>query len=428
VRFPEVPLKHLVRLNPESLADATPGDYEFDYIDISNVAHGRGVVGVRPTTFRDAPLRARRVVRSGDVIVSTVRTYLRASARIDDARDRAVCSTGFAVLRPERIVSRFLAYATDTPAFVQEVGARSTGISYPAINAGDLVRIRVPAPSRSLQQQIADFLDRECERIAQLDSGLDRLRKRLVAAHYERQGEQLFGGTPTIRLKYLIESIANGDWGSDAGSADVDLSCVRVTDFDRERLSLRSLGVPRSYAAVKAASIRLREGDLILEKSGGGEKSPVGFVVRCGSDAEGLVCSNFVARIRTIPAVDSRWLVHIFGVLYARRMNQPFVKQVTGIQNLDVQGYLDTRVPLLPTDAQRHLAVSAQHSLDKALETSAVVSRARARLAEYRDALVTEAVTGQLDVAKVSEAQMDDRLNAAVDGHGTTGTLTPAAR
>jgi type I restriction enzyme S subunit len=322
--------------------------------------------------------------------------------------------------------ARFLLYALRSA--VPRLRASATGTTYEAIDASAIKALRVPDLGAERQRAIAGFLERECERIARLDRALAGLRVRLLAGHYERQGEQLLGGTPTIRLKHLIESITNGDWGADPGDAEIDVPCVRVTDFERERLALRSLGVARSYPRRKAASIRLREGDLILEKSGGGEKSPVGFVVRCGSRAEGLVCSNFVARMRAAPDVDSRWLVHLFAVLYARRMNQPFVKQVTGIQNLDVQAYLDTRVPDLSHEAQRQLAASAQRSLDKTLEARAVVLQTQVRLAEYRDALVAEAVSGQLDVGGVSEAQLDERLHAAAEGAGPTGTLTPAAR
>src|SRR5690606_21828835 len=70
-----------------------------------------GIVNATEMPFGEAPSRARRVVKRGDVIVSTVRTYLRAVAQVDREHDGAVVSTGFAVLRPRQIDQRYLRYA-----------------------------------------------------------------------------------------------------------------------------------------------------------------------------------------------------------------------------------------------------------------------------------------------------------------------------
>jgi type I restriction enzyme, S subunit len=71
------PLKHLVTINRESLDETTDPDFAFRYIDIGSV--GRGVLLDEPEllSFGQAPSRARRVVRAGDTLISTVRTYLR---------------------------------------------------------------------------------------------------------------------------------------------------------------------------------------------------------------------------------------------------------------------------------------------------------------------------------------------------------------
>ena len=87
-------------------------------------------------------------MKDGDVIVSTVRTYLRAIARIVKPEENLVVSTGFAVIRPsDRIFHGFLGYLLSANFFVDEVISKSVGVSYPAINARDLVGIKVPVPS-----------------------------------------------------------------------------------------------------------------------------------------------------------------------------------------------------------------------------------------------------------------------------------------
>lgn len=127
--FPTAPLWAQASLNDEVLPEATHPDWEFEYIDIGSVSRDHGVIATQRLTFGNAPSRARRVVRAGDVIVSTVRTYLRAVARIPDQCDGCVASTGFAVLRARRNAdASFLGYAVVDPVFVDRVIALSVGV------------------------------------------------------------------------------------------------------------------------------------------------------------------------------------------------------------------------------------------------------------------------------------------------------------
>lgn len=97
-------------------------------------------------------------------MISTVRTYLRAVTRISDD-DNVIASTGFAVLTPKRINDAFLEYYCRSEPFCQEVIQRSVGITYPAINSGTLINIKVLLPNEEEQLRIASFLDKKCKQI-----------------------------------------------------------------------------------------------------------------------------------------------------------------------------------------------------------------------------------------------------------------------
>ena len=77
-------LKYLARINPDKLPDHTEPDYELEYVDISTVNLIDGITSTDNYLFDDAPSRARRLVQHGDTIVSTVRTYLKAVAQIQN--------------------------------------------------------------------------------------------------------------------------------------------------------------------------------------------------------------------------------------------------------------------------------------------------------------------------------------------------------
>ena len=168
-------LKYLATLNDEALPEATDPNLEMNYVDISSVDAVSGITGTDTIVFEKAPSRARRVVRCGDVILSTVRTYLRAIAAIEASESNLIVSTGFAVVRPWRLDSSFASYALRAPHFVERVVANSVGVSYPAINASSLACFPIPYPEVDEQRVIADFLDRETAKIDALVARKERL-------------------------------------------------------------------------------------------------------------------------------------------------------------------------------------------------------------------------------------------------------------
>ena len=167
VEWAEAPLSTLVRINAEKLPDATDPDFEIEYVDIGNVDQTAGILSTERYRFEDAPSRARRRVHRGDTLISTVRTYLKAVARVVDPPDNLIASTGFAVLSPRSNCDPgYLYRLVQSEPFVQKVVAHSTGVSYPAINAPELGRLTVPVPPLDEQRAIARFL---CEQTARID-------------------------------------------------------------------------------------------------------------------------------------------------------------------------------------------------------------------------------------------------------------------
>ena len=173
-------LKYLAGLNPEALLEDTDPTLVMVYVDIGGVNSLGRIVESESLTFAAAPSRARRLVRNGDVIVSTVRTYLRAIAPISDPDPGMVVSTGFAVVRPEDgLTTGYAGYALRTPYFVERVVANSKGVSFPAINEGEMATYELAVPPESEQRAIATFLDCETAKIDALVAKKERLIKLL---------------------------------------------------------------------------------------------------------------------------------------------------------------------------------------------------------------------------------------------------------
>ena len=148
------PLKRWVRLNASTLGEKTNPDFEFRYVDIGSVQTGRLAKELEQIRFDAAPSRARRVLRRGDTIISTVRTYLKAIWYVSEDTDDLIASTGFAVLTPGTSVEpEYLGYVVQSSTFVNRVAANSIGIAYPAIAETVLGRFPVALPPTMDEQQ-----------------------------------------------------------------------------------------------------------------------------------------------------------------------------------------------------------------------------------------------------------------------------------
>lgn len=153
------PIERLGELvQPSEQRDPRMKPYEeFNYVDIASVDNEtKCIIANKRIVGAEAPSRARKVIRSGDVLVSTVRPNLNAVALVPDGLDNQICSTGFSVLRPsEKVLSSYLFAFVCTSAFVDYLVAKTTGANYPAVNDGVVKDVPVPVPQLQLQQEFA---------------------------------------------------------------------------------------------------------------------------------------------------------------------------------------------------------------------------------------------------------------------------------
>ncbi|WP_096525273.1 restriction endonuclease subunit S [Candidatus Endomicrobiellum trichonymphae] len=184
-------LKYIAELDKENLAEKTDPDYKFEYIDIGSVSNGR-IDKTTEMIFKESPSSARMVVKKGDIIVSTVRTYLRAIAYIEK-HDKYICSTGFCVLTPKDIDSKYLYFYCMSEFFVQEISRNSVGVTYPAISSYAVGRVYILIPPLEKQKEIANLLDDKTEKIDNLIENITKQIKKLQEYRKSIIGEAVTG-------------------------------------------------------------------------------------------------------------------------------------------------------------------------------------------------------------------------------------------
>ena len=175
-------LKHFCTYNNESLSEKTNKYLKIKYIEISDVNFENGVIRFEEYNFSNAPSRARRIARKGDIIISTVRTYLKSIASIDF--DYIIVSTGFCVIRSKNINTKFLKYAVSSDSFMTNIIRNSVGASYPSISSNTLMGQKFPVPHLSEQKRIAGYLD---DTTSHIDSSISQCEKMISLLQERKQ-------------------------------------------------------------------------------------------------------------------------------------------------------------------------------------------------------------------------------------------------
>ncbi len=166
-----LPISKLVasieRRNPSKQPEA-----KFNYIDIASIDGNEGIIiDTKVLLGQDAPSRARQIVSANDILISTVRPYLRATALIPQHLEGQICSTGFCVLRAiEGVGYGFLYTLSRLEWFTQQLNSRAKGASYPAVTDNDILDLQVPDVRNTNQFKkmdviVSDLLSQKNERI-----------------------------------------------------------------------------------------------------------------------------------------------------------------------------------------------------------------------------------------------------------------------
>lgn len=405
-------------LNRAALPEDTQPDQRIRYVDIGSVDSTGHITAPEEMTFDAAPSRARRLVQQGDSIVSTVRTYLRAIAHIAQDAEDLVVSTGFATLTPRPGAHpRFLFWAARSDQFVQEVVARSVGVSYPAITATELGTLPMPLPSLDEQGRIAEFLDRETARIddllaeqrRQLDL-LDEHRfvlvSRTVGARLGGEVSSLAGAldgvattagplTPLRFIATIQGGITLGKKYDGVLEERPYLRVANVLDGDIDLETVATIDVPPDVARRH----ELRPGDVLMTEGGDNDKLGRGTV--WNGEIGGCLHQNHVFAIRPqVSVLRPRYLAALTTSAWGRAYFTATAHQTTNLASTNRSKIGAFPIPLPSIEVQDILLSELGAQLDDVEKVRNELSTQVALLREHRQALITAAVSGVLEVLK----------------------------
>jgi type I restriction enzyme, S subunit len=169
-------------------------DKEFTYLDIASIDNSQQKI-TNPKRYicRDAPSRARQLIKVGDILFSTVRTYLKNIAMVTETYDRQVASTGFCVIRPlNQINNKLIFYLVQIESFLNPLTQIQRGTSYPAVRDSDVFERIIPLPPLTEQHKIVEEIEQRFSVADEIEKVVDqslkqseRLRQSILKRAFE---------------------------------------------------------------------------------------------------------------------------------------------------------------------------------------------------------------------------------------------------
>lgn len=376
------------------------------------------------TVTAQKDLHLLKLVEKNDFVIS-LRSF---QGGIEVSHARGIISPAYTILRISHdCAPGYLAFLLKSAPFIDGLKLFITGIREGQnIDYARLARTYLPWPPLEEQHLIVRYLralDAKVKRYI-------RTKRKLIAALQEQKqaiiqravtrglnpnvklkpsGVEWMGEVPehweVVRLRSAFTSVDSGAWGSDVereGDED-NIYCMRAADFDMQTFSLNpAKRVLRKVSAFDRYRKELAKGDLLLEKSGGGDAVPVGRVVYADGAAP-MVFSNFLTRLRPDQKrFNSRYLLYLLNTLHSSRVIMTDIKQTTGLQNLDERAYLSRTVLTPRLDQQLAIVAHLDRECAKVNLTISSIQRDIHLMQEYHTRLIADVVTGAVDVREAA--------------------------
>lgn len=404
-------LKDVVSCNDDVLPENLNANSTIQYIEISDVDSDKGITNVSNISFGEAPSRARRITKKGDIVVSTVRTYLKAIATIHD--DDLIVSTGFAVLRPNpTIISSFLHYAILNEYVLDDIIKNSTGVSYPAIQSSKLIAMPIPLPPLSEQEKIAHYLDKKVgdidQKVSLIEKKIERyqlLKKSIInkvvtkGLHLEAplKDSQIswLGHIPqhweVKRVKDIVSSIFMGT--SPAYEYEVENENYVFGQRNNQLYKIDFNGLKHAkneFFNSRSEYEYLSYGDVIINTLGGGSVGRVGYFDYIGDKR--MITDGHVMILRS-NNYSTRYLYY-----YLHSKRRELENLASGSTNQSFFNISDIVVLYLPMPPLYEQQEIASYLDQKCADIDAIIANCTAQIEKYKTlkrALINEVVTGQ---------------------------------
>jgi type I restriction enzyme S subunit len=401
---------------------------KFLYVDIGSIDNqGHQIVEPKALFGRDAPSRARRRVRAGDILFSTVRPHLKNIAIVPASLDGEMTSTGICVLRPSQDVqSGFIFRRVVSQSFIDAMTLASDGTMYPAIADSDVFAAKIALPPAAEQRRIVAKLDALTARLTRARAELDRvitlggrLRATAISSIFSKEKledwailrfddvidegliglirsklEQSLEGVPYIRMNHFN---MRGLWNEDA------LTCVQISPDELTRFELKA-------------------GDVLFNTRNSVEL--VGKVAMWPIGKPGLVYNNNLLRLRFKPQIIPEFAFWYMMSPYFRTLMETEKSATTSVAAIYQRSLNRAPIPVPSLSEQSSISLYLHSAFARADRLEAEVARSKKLLDRLETVILAKAFKGEL----VPQDPNDEPASKLLDRIRTQRVATAAAK
>lgn len=365
------------------------------------------------------------IIEAGDIVLRlTDLQNDHTSLRVGLATERGIITSAYITLHPFDIQhSKYLYYLLHAFDIKKGFYGMGSGVRQ-GLNYSEVKELRVTMPSPSDVEDIVSFLDTHCtmidEAIGETKISIEEYRQWKASIIYETITNGLDTESATKKttiewidalphdwkvdiLKRVTISRDGGAWGDDPANNSRDFICMRIADFDFDKGRFKETEMSqltvRNYKQSQLDKLTLRIGDILVEKSGGGEKTPVGRSVLFDKPYPALF-ANFMDRLIIDDSIVSpEYFEYWWRSMYFKAVTTMYIKQTIGIQNLNLTQLLSTEKIAYPSKEMQAVIVNRLDKTCKMID--AIIADKGALVAElesYKQSLIYEVVTGKRKV------------------------------
>lgn len=334
----------------------------FTYLGLEHLDSGT----LKVTRFGSevAPIGEKLVMHKGDVLFGKRRAYQK---KVAIAPFDGIFSAHGMVLRPkEDVIDKdFFPLFISSDYFLDAAIKISVGSLSPTINWRDLKKLEFELPDMDTQRKLAEVLwsiNDTMEAYKRLISATDELVKSQFMEQFSMSQAES-NGWSIVPVSSVVIKPLSGEWGQE-DTDGTGVKVLRTTNFTDSGFIDYTEVVRRSIELKKVEAKALRDGDILIEKSGGSDTKPVGRVVFYQETSENFLFNNFTALLRpNTPKLNSRFLFTFLFVTYWNGGTKLYENKTTGIHNLKLADYLDnTMIPIPPIEDQEVFAAFVEQS------------------------------------------------------------------
>lgn len=426
-RFAYLKLKYVASPVPTKAFFET---VDLPYVGLEHITSWSGEIALDESAN---PVGVVSLFQPGDILFGKLRPYL---AKVSLVDFHGACSTEALVLRPHRGVSaRYLRYVLVDVPFIDRVTASTNGAKMPRASWEFIGAQPVPVPDLPTQEVIADFLDRETARIDRLIEKKRELVEKLeekrsaLSSHAVTRGlnsnvSLRHTDSPFVpllpahwtlpKLKQLAVVKTGITLGRKIpeGAKSVEVPYLRVANVQAGWLDLTEI-TTIAVLPHELEQFRLQKGDVLMNE--GGDADKLGRGVIWDGQIDPCLHQNHVFAVRPREPELGEWIVLATNARHGRDYFYLNSKQSTNLASIAKSRVEQFPVPLPPKDERRAIVKHVNEKVERINRTQAKIQESIQRFRELRAALITAAVTGQIDPDTWRNRGETDRRMEAIE-------------